>query len=103
MALLGRLPATRLALVGAAEQRNRCPEEDLQVDARGTVLDVPEVELYSVRPRQAGSAVDLRPAGDPGVDVEAVALPLVVGLDLVAQRRPRPDQRHLAAHHIPEL
>ena len=39
----------------------------------------------------------------PGPHVEPVALPLVVPLDLVAERRPRPDQAHLAADDVPEL
>src|SRR5215831_14093790 len=90
------LPATRLALVRAAEERARRAEKDLQVTARRAVLDVPEVELDPLGPREAGAALDLRPAGDARPDVEPVALPLVVLLDLVAQRRPRPDDRHVA-------
>ena len=50
-----------------------------------------------------GAAVDLRPAGDPGLHVEAVELALVVAVDLVAERRPRPDHRHVAADDVPEL
>ena len=53
--------------------------------------------------RQLRAAVDLRPAGQPGTDGEALPLPLGVPLDLVAERRPRPDHRHLAAHDVPEL
>src|SRR5579862_7025561 len=97
------LPATRLALVRPPEERARRAQQDLQVDERRAVLDVPEIELDPLRPREARAAVDLRPAGDPGLDVEAVPLALVVLLDLVAKRRSRPDQRHVAAHDVPEL
>src|SRR6516165_2771484 len=93
--LARRLPATRLALVRAAEERARRPQQDLQVDERRAVLHVPEVELDPLRPREAGAAVDLRPAGDPRLHVEAVQLPLVVLLDLVAEGGPGPDHRHL--------
>src|SRR2546421_10375163 len=83
--LLRRLPTTRLALVRAAEERARGPQQDLQVDERGAVLDVPEVELDPLRPRELRAAVDLRPAGDPRLDVETMPLPFVVLVDLVAQ------------------
>src|SRR5437868_15533538 len=87
------LPATRLALVGAAEEGARRAREDLQVDPRRAMLDVPEVELDPLGPREARAAVDLRPAGDAGLDVEPVQLPLVVLLDLIAKRGPGPTRR----------
>src|SRR5947208_16442041 len=101
--LARRLPATRLALVGAAEERARSAQQDLGVDAGRAALDVPEVELDALGPRESRAAVDLRPTGDAGLDVEAVALPVVVLLDLVAERRPGADDRHLAADDVPEL
>src|SRR5262249_56944370 len=67
------------------------------------VLDVPDVELDPFGPGQRGSTVDLRPAGDAGLDVEPTPLALVVLLDLVAERRPRADHAHLAANDVPEL
>src|SRR4051794_15293545 len=102
-ALAGRRPATRLALVGPAEERERRAQEDLQVDARAPVPDVPEVELDPLGPRQRRAPVDLGPARDPRQDVEPVELPLVVAVDLVAERRPRADHGHLAADDVPEL
>src|SRR4051794_35407043 len=101
--LLRRLPATRPALVRAAEEGARRAQQDLQVDERRPVLDVPEVELDPLGPGELRPAVDLRPAGDARPDVEAVPLPLVVLVDLVPERRPRPDDRHVAAHDVPEL
>jgi hypothetical protein len=67
------------------------------------VLDVPEVELDALRPRQRRAAVDLRPPGDPRLHREAPALTLGVLLDLDRDRRPRPDQRHLAAHDVNQV
>ena len=52
---------------------------------------------------QLRAAVHLRPAGEPRPDVEPVALVLVVLVDLVAQRRARPDDAHVAAQDVPEL
>src|SRR5262249_9570217 len=101
--LISRLPTTRLALVGPAEEGERRPHHDLPVDRPAPVPDVPEVELDALRPRQGGAPVDLRPARDAGQHVEAVQLALVVAVDLVAQRRPRADDRHLAADDVPEL
>src|SRR3954453_5961397 len=94
-ALPGRRPATRLALVRPAEERERRAAQDLQVDARAPVLDVPEVELDPPPPGQRRASMDLRPAGDPGQHVEPVELTLVVAVDLVAERRPRADERHV--------
>ena len=45
----------------------------------------------------------LRPACEPRPDVEPVALVLVVLLDLVAQRRTRADDAHVATQDVPEL
>ena len=69
-------PAAGRAPVRPAEERERRAEEDLQVDARRAVLDVPDVELDPVVPRERRAAVDLRPAGEPGPDVEPPPLAL---------------------------
>src|SRR6266516_451498 len=98
-----RLPTSGLSLVRAAEESARRPREDPQVEARRAVLAVQDVELDPIRPWQLGPAVHLRPAGDAGLHVQPMPLPLVVLLDLVPQRRPRPDHAHLPAHHVPEL
>jgi hypothetical protein len=47
--------------------------------------------------------VDLRPTGDPGLDLEAATLTRRVPLDLVAKGRPRADDAHVAADDVPEL
>src|ERR687885_657201 len=102
-ALALRAPATGLALVRAGEERERRAREDLQVEPRRAVLDVPDVELDPLVPRQPRAAVDLRPAGDPRLHVQPPALVRRVLLHLVAKRRPRSDQAHVATQHVPEL
>src|SRR5438309_4296424 len=97
------MPAAGIALVGAAEQGERRPGENPEVEKRGAVLDVPDVELDPIRPGQRRAAVHLGPAGDAGLHVQPVPLPVVVLLDLVAKRRPWADHAHLAAHDVPEL
>src|SRR5260221_6106871 len=96
-------PSTGRALVDATEERERCPKQDPEIDRERAVLHVPDVELDALSPRQSRTPVDLRPAGDPRPDVQAVALVFVIAVDLVAERRPRADQRHLAADDVPEL
>src|SRR6266508_2062970 len=81
------MPAAGGALVGAAEERKRRPQQDLQVDERRTVLDIPDVQLDPLVPWERCAAVDLRPAGQPGLDLEPAALALAVLLDLVGERR----------------
>src|SRR4051812_25079224 len=78
-------PAARRPLVGAAEQCERRPDEDAQVEQRRPVLDVPDVELDPLRPRQRRTAVDLRPPRDPRLHLEAPSLPLAVLLHLIAE------------------
>src|SRR5207245_3766549 len=100
----GRIfPATGRAVVGAAGECARRAEEDQEVGPRGAMLDVPDVELDPLVPRELRAAVDLRPARDAGLHLQPARLPRRVALDLVAQRRPRADQRHLAAQDVPEL
>jgi hypothetical protein len=101
-ALLGA-PASSVPLVGTAEEGEGRPEQDQQVGLPVVVADVPEVELDPLGPRQLRAAMDLRPTGDPGLHVEAVQLLVVVLVDLVAEGRSRPDDRHVAADDVPEL
>ena len=51
----------------------------------------------------AAPAVHLGPAGDARQDLEPAALVLGVLLDLVAQRRPRADEAHVAPQHVDQL
>jgi hypothetical protein len=67
------------------------------------VFDVPQVELDPLGPGELRATVDLRPAGDPRLDIEAVALMFVLLVELISKRRARADQRHVATNDIPEL
>ncbi len=86
-----------------AQQHRDGAQQDAQVERERAVLDVPDVELDPLGPRERGAAVDLRPARQPGLDLEPAALALGVALDLVGERRARADEAHLAAQHVPQL
>src|SRR5438128_96008 len=70
------LPSAGAALVEArpAEDHRGRAQEDLQVERERAVLDVVEVELDPLRPRQRSAPVDLGPARDPGLDRQAPTL-----------------------------
>ena len=78
-------------------------DEDAQVEPQRGVLEVPDVELDPLGPRQRRAAVDLRPAGQAGPDGEPLPLAVRVVVDLDLQRRARPDQRHLAAQDVDQV
>src|SRR6266536_2433577 len=99
----GRLPAAGLALVGAAEERQRRLEENREIHPGRAMVDIPDVELDPLRPGDSGPAVDLSPARDPGLDLEPPPLAGGVGLDLVGKGRARPDEAHVPAQAVPEL
>jgi len=84
------------------EQAQRL-EEDLEVQAQGAVLDVPDVELDALVPGKRRAPVDLGPAGDPRTHLEPSPLAGRVLIDLGLDRRTRPDERHLAAHDVDEV
>src|SRR5882672_4998077 len=67
------------------------------------MLDVPDVELDPLFPRQPCAAVDLRPAGDARPHFEAAALTGCIALDLVRERGAGADETHVAAHDVPQL
>ncbi len=67
------------------------------------MVDVPDVELDLLGPGERRAALDLRPPGEPRKHLEPAALVVGVPVDLVAERRSRPDHGHLAAHDVPEL
>src|ERR1051325_2873008 len=97
------------------EQRDRGPHQDVEVEQHRPVLDVVEVVLDAVlhllgAGELAAPAVDLRPAGDAGLDSVAgeIAVDRLVELavldGLVDGVRPRTDQRQVALeHHVDEL
>src|SRR5262249_31401422 len=89
-------------LAAPAELAERAPE-DLQVEPEGPVVEVPEVQVDSLRPADRLAPVHLRPAGDARLDRQAAAVVVGVAGDLLDEIRARPDEAHLAAQHVPEL
>ena len=99
----------------SCHQRQRRLQQDEEVEQHRPVLDVVEVELDALLDLLlavdlAAPAVDLRPAGDPGLD--AVAREIAVDglveqpvLQLALHRvRARADQRQVALeHHVEQL
>ena len=65
---------------------------------------VAQVEAHHLVERRAAAAGHLPQAGDPGLasSTRRQCQRLVL-LDLVRERRPRSDERHVAAQHVPEL
>ena len=80
-------PSSALAAVDdtRAQQHRDGAQEDAQVERQRAVLDVPDVELDALGPRERRAAVDLRPAGQARPDLEPAALAVRVVLDLVAR------------------
>ena len=65
---------------------------------------VAEVEPHHLVERRPAAPGHLPQPGDARLGVEhAPAVPRLVLLDLVGERRPRSDERHLAAQDVPEL
>ncbi len=67
------------------------------------MLDVPEIELDPLVPRQRRATLHLRPAGDPGWHRQPAELALGVLGDLDLNGRPRPHEAHLAAQDVDEV
>ena len=66
--------------------------------------DVPQIEAHHLVEGRPAAPGDLPETGDARLGVEhAAPVPGPVMLDLVRQRRARPNQRHLTAEHVPEL
>ena len=59
--------------------------------------------LELLLPREGVADVDLRPAGDAGKHLVAARLTRRVPIQIVDEQRPRADQTHVTAHHVPEL
>src|SRR5688572_26406212 len=99
-----RPPSVRMLVEKAPEKRQ---PHDLQIEADRPVLDVIEVVLDTLLERRvAAPPVDLRPAGESGLHLVAkhVLRNLVLELlDEMGSLRPRPDNGHVAAQHVPEL
>src|SRR5690242_14664137 len=96
-----------LARVARAQQVHDGQPDDAQVEPERPVLDVIEVALHAlVKVRVAPEIVDLRPAGDAGLDemlLHVAGYLLLEALDELGSLGARPDDRHVAAQRVEEL
>src|SRR6185436_17220709 len=88
--------------LGGDDLLHRLPE-DPQVEPDGAVIDIPDVEAQALFPGLRVAAVDLRPAGDAGPHFVPARLLGRIEREIFRQERPRADEAHVAAQHIPEL
>src|SRR5689334_18036058 len=89
------------------DETARRPEEDLEIEPRRAVLDVPVVPFDAVVERRVPpQTVDLGPTRHSGLHPLAVAVSIDVLAEELRQLRPlrsRPDEAHLAADDVHEL
>src|SRR3954447_10332312 len=91
----------------AVEPADEGQPHDFQVERDRPVLDVVQVVLDPLLERRvAAPAVDLRPAGDPRLHLvpqHVLRDPVLELLEEIRTLGPWPDDRHVAAEHVPEL
>src|SRR2546426_7538197 len=86
------------------KHRLRSPEKDLDIQPQRPRARIFEIESHHVVEREPASPVDLPEAGDPWLHLhQAPPVPDVVDLELIGDRRPRPDQRHFPLPYIENL
>src|SRR5262249_7500839 len=104
------LAMTSVRVLALRHQRDRRPGQDVEIEQHRPVLDVVQIELDALLDLLVGLAlaapsVDLRPAGDAGLDAVAgeVAVDGLVeqpALQLALHRmRTRTDQRQVVLEH----
>src|SRR6478672_8409474 len=96
----------RFAISGhspAAEHDPDRLEHDADVEPYALAPRVLDVEADHLLVRPLVAAADLPQAGEARAHGEAVEVPVGIGVDLVADDRARTDERHLAAHDVPQL
>src|SRR3954470_308810 len=95
--------AGRLVRAPGLDDRRERARSDREVVAQPPVVGVVQVEDQRLLPGEVGTTTDLPQTGDARLDDQPAPRDLVVVRDLGGQRRPRPDQRHLAAEHVDQL
>src|SRR5262245_18312420 len=92
--------------VGCEDANQRQPH-DLDIESHRPVLDLIEIVLEPLLARRvAAPAVDLGPSVDACLDLVAQHVLRDAMLELFDEERPlrpRPDDRHVALQHVPEL
>src|SRR4051812_29723981 len=82
--------------------RNRA-RDDLEVERKAPVVDVPDVERESLFPRLRVATVDLRPTRDARPHIVATALVRVISRQVLDEKGPWPHEAHVPAQHVPQL
>src|SRR5437879_10152864 len=86
------------------EDRPRSLQQDLYVKPERAGPNVAKVQAHNIVEPYAAPSVYLPKACDPWFCFEhAPTMPQIVLLALISQRRPRPDQRHVAFKNVDEL
>ena len=96
----------RCELVGAFAQndRKRCAHENLDIHPGRPGASIAEIEPNHLIKRHATASTDLPKSGDPRLCFEQPpAMPHIVILNLIGNRRTRAYQRHLAFQYVVEL
>src|SRR5665647_1546139 len=87
----------------ARHDRRDGPEHDACVQRERAVVDVPDVHLEALVPRDGVTPVDLRPSGDAGPDLVPSRLLPIVAVEVLRQEGARTDDAHVALEHVDEL
>src|SRR4029453_11709378 len=74
--------------------------QDAQVEAERLVVDVPDVHVELLVPRERVPAVGLGPAGDAGADLVAAGVLGGVAGEIAHGQWPRSDEAHVAAYDV---
>ena len=78
-------------------------KQEFQVARERAGADVLHVHADPVGEGDPRPSPHLPDARQAGRHVQALAEPAAAGLGLVARQRARPDQRHVASQHVPQL
>src|SRR5690606_10226213 len=98
------IPDTRMAEASirpTSQRRGDGLPEDLEIQPEGPVSDVVGVEaddLFEVH--DVASPADLPEAGDPRECVEPLEVVRLVGLEVVWEERPGPDETHVTLEDV---
>src|SRR5262245_43949352 len=88
----------------SCDDRCGCRHQNLDVGPQRAVLGVAKVQTDHVIESRAAAAGDLPQTSDARLCFEdPPAMPRLVLIDFVLERRPWPDERHVAPKHIQEL
>lgn len=91
---------TRLSNAFSIEHFPHCPCKNFKIKRERLMLDIPQVMLELLFPRQCIASVDLRPPGDTWKNIMPVSLFRTVPIEIFHHQRPWADQTHVAFQHI---